>query len=222
MLAFIILIKKLTECSINCYGVKVARKNSTIEQRKPEILENYYQVIIEEGIEGASIGKIAKRMNIHPSLIIHYFKTKHNLTVELFDLLLERYAAPEFLQFDHIKDPRQRFESLIEALFSLEYSRTIDPGVHFGFYYLSFRNQDINKRFREMINHLKIFLVDQFGQFKKEGIVTVKDIGQAADMVVTLIEGLEFQTAFLDQHKTFEDFAEHSKKLTVAFLTRDI
>jgi len=32
----------------------MARRNSTIEQRKPEILENYYQVIIEEGIEGAS------------------------------------------------------------------------------------------------------------------------------------------------------------------------
>ena len=50
------------------------RKNAEI--RKPEILENYYQVIIEEGIEGASIGKVADRMDIHPSLIIHYFKAK--------------------------------------------------------------------------------------------------------------------------------------------------
>lgn len=52
------------------------RKNQTAETRKPEIFENFYQVIIAEGIEGASIGKIARRMNIHPSLIIHYFKTK--------------------------------------------------------------------------------------------------------------------------------------------------
>lgn len=36
------------------------RKNFKTEFRKPEILENYYQVIIKEGIEGASIGKIAK------------------------------------------------------------------------------------------------------------------------------------------------------------------
>jgi AcrR family transcriptional regulator len=161
-------------------------------------------------------------MNIHPSLIIHYFKTKHNLTVELFDLLMERYAAPEFLQFDHIKDPHQRFEALMDTLFSLEYSRTVDPGVHFGFYYLSFRNTDIKKRFQEMINQLKVFLVREFDQLKKEGIVTVKNIDQAADMVITLIEGLEFQTAFLDQRKTFENFAEHSKKLAVTFLTRDM
>lgn len=203
-------------------GLKMIRQNSKIERRKPEILENYYQVIIEEGIEGASIAKIAKRMNIHPSLIIHYFKTKQNLTVELFDLLIERYEAPEFFQFDHIKDPQQQFNALMDTIFSFEYSRTVDPGVHFGFYYLSFRNTEINKRFREMINRLKIFLVDQFEQFKKEGIITVKDTGQAADMVVTLMEGLEFQTAFLDQNKKFEDFVEHSKKLIVAFLTGDI
>jgi len=199
--------------------MKKTRKNSKIEHRKPEILENYYQVIIEEGIEGASIAKIAKRMNIHPSLIIHYFKTKQNLTVELFDLLIERYAAPEFFQHDRIKDPQQRFEALMETIFSLEYSRTVDPGVHFGFYYLSFRNREINKRFREMIDRLKIFLVKEFRQFKKEGIITAQNIEQAADMVVTLIEGLEFQTAFLAEHRRFEDFAEYSKKLAISILT---
>ncbi len=199
--------------------MKKTRKNSKIEHRKPEILENYYQVIIKEGIEGASIAKIARRMNIHPSLIIHYFKTKHNLTVELFDLLIERYAAPEFFQHDRIKDPHQRFKTLMDILFSFEYSRTVDPGVHFGFYYLSFRNKEINKRFREMINQLKVLLIKEFEKFKKEGIITVKDTGQAANMVVTLIEGLEFQTAFLDQNKKFEDFAEQSKRLAIAFLT---
>ena len=199
--------------------MKKTRKNSKIEHRKPEILENYYQVIIKEGIEGASIAKIARRMNIHPSLIIHYFKTKHNLTVELFDLLIERYAAPEFFQHDRIKDPHQRFKTLMDILFSFEYSRTVDPGVHFGFYYLSFRNKEINNRFREMINQLKVLLLKEFEKFKKEGIITIKDTGQAANMVVTLIEGLEFQTAFLDQNKKFEDFAEQSKRLAIAFLT---
>ena len=66
------------------------KKRKNAEIRKPEILENYYRVIIEEGIEGASIGKIANRMDIHPSLIIHYFKTKKNLTLELADLMLEK------------------------------------------------------------------------------------------------------------------------------------
>ena len=75
------------------------RSYQKAEIRKPEILDNFYHVLLEEGFEGASFGKIAKRMNIHPSLIIHYFKTKENLTTELVDLLIEKYEAPEFLQF---------------------------------------------------------------------------------------------------------------------------
>ena len=71
------------------------RKTQTAETRKPEILENFYQVIIQEGIEGASFGKIARRMNIHPSLIIHYFKNKKNMTLALADFLVEKYEAPE-------------------------------------------------------------------------------------------------------------------------------
>ena len=51
------------------------RKNQRADTRKPEILENFYQFLIEEGFEGASIGKFAKRMNIRPPLIIRYFKT---------------------------------------------------------------------------------------------------------------------------------------------------
>ena len=114
------------------------RKHHKAETRKPEILENYYHVLIEEGFEGASIGKIAQRMKIHPSLIIHYFKNKENLTAELAQWLIRKYEAPEYLQFDHIQDMEQRLHALIDTIFSFEWSRTVDPGVHFGFYYLSY------------------------------------------------------------------------------------
>ncbi len=36
------------------------RKNKSAALRKPDILESYYQVLIQEGLEGASISKIAK------------------------------------------------------------------------------------------------------------------------------------------------------------------
>jgi len=55
------------------------RKNQNATLRKLKLLESYYQVLIEQGIEGVSISKIAKHMDIHPSLIIHYFKNKGNI-----------------------------------------------------------------------------------------------------------------------------------------------
>ena len=196
------------------------RKNQKAEVRKPEILEHYYQVLIEEGFEGASIGKIAKRMHIHPSLIIHYFQTKENMTLELVKALIDRYEAPEYLQFDHIEDPRERFRALMDTLFSLEWSRPVDPGVHFGFYYLSFRNPGVRKRFEEMIKRLRDHLVTELERFRTAGIVKVDDVRMAADMIVTLIEGLEFYAHFLAGKRPLKEFADAAKRLAVIMLTR--
>lgn len=194
------------------------RKNLNAEIRKPEILENYYQVLIQEGFEGTSIGKIAERMNIHPSLIIHYFKTKENMTIELVDLLIEKYEATEFLQFDHILDMEERFNALIDTLFSFNWSRTIDPGLHFGFYYLSFRNPQIRDRYEDMIQRFRDYLVRELGVYKEEGIVNVKDLKKAANIVVTLIEGLEFHAHFLSEGQPFENFANAAKEIVLTML----
>ena len=194
------------------------RKNQKADTRKPEILENYYQVLIEEGFEGASIGKIAKRMNIHPPLIIHYFKTKENMTIELVDFLIEKYQAPEFLQFDHIQDLEQRFNALMDTIFTFEWSRTIDPGVHFGFYYRSFGNQEIKQRFETMFKRFRNYLVGELEVYRNAGIVKAKNLKKAADLIVTLMEGLEYHAHFLSENEPFDQFANHSKQMVVAML----
>jgi AcrR family transcriptional regulator len=194
------------------------RKNQKGDNRRAEILENYYQVLIEEGFEGASIGKIAKRLNIHPPLIIHYFKTKENMTTELVDLLIEKYESPQLLKFDHIQDPNQRFKAFMDTIFSLEWSRTVDPGIHFGFYYLSFRNKKIRQRFETMFKRFRDLLIDELERYRKIGVIHVKDLEKTADVIVTLMEGLEFHAHFLSENQPFEEFAEYSKKLLLTML----
>ncbi|MEW5725670.1 MAG: TetR/AcrR family transcriptional regulator, partial [Thermodesulfobacteriota bacterium] len=147
------------------------RKNRSAQIRKPEILENYYQVLVKEGLEGASIGKIAKRMNIHPSLIIHYFQSKNNMTIELVDLIVEKYEAPQFLQFNGYQDPQDRFQALLDTIFSKDWSKTVDPSVFFAFYYLSFRNDKIRARFEAMFKRFRDYLVREFQVFKEAGII---------------------------------------------------
>ena len=194
------------------------RKNQRADTRKPEILENYYQVLIEEGFEGASINKIARRMRIHPSLIIHYFKTKENLTIELADYLIEKYEAPEFLTFDHIQDLEARFQALIDTIFSFEWSRTIDPGLQFGFYYLSFRNATIRKAYERMLQRFRDYLSHELDFYTHSGIVRVTDTRMAADTVVTLMEGLEFHAHFLSDGQPFARYAGYAKQLALSIL----
>jgi AcrR family transcriptional regulator len=198
------------------------RKRGNAEKRIPEILENYYQVIIEEGIEGASIGKVAKRMGIHPSLIIHYFKTKENMNVELVNVIIEKYNSPHFLKFDHIPDLRERLHKMMDTLFSFEWSRTVHPAVFYAFYYLSFRNPIIRKKFKGMFQNFRDYLTEEFQFYKEAGIIMVDNPNMTADVVVTLIEGLEFHTSFLKNETMFDEFAYCYKELAytkLKFLT---
>lgn len=194
------------------------RKNQSAALRKPDILESYYQVLIQEGLEGASISKIAQRIGIHPSLIIHYFKTKENMKLELVELLIEKYASPTMIDFDHIEDDEERFNALMDMIFSFKWSRTVDPGVHFAFYYLSLRNDQIFQRFQVMFKWLRDYLRQQLIYFNAKGIIQVVDVHKAADYIVTLMEGLEFHAQFLAEGEPFEVFARTAQKTLVTAL----
>lgn len=194
------------------------RKNQNAELRKPEILEGYYRVLIEEGLEGSSISKIARHLDIHPSLILHYFKNKDNLRLALIELMISKYKATHLLKFEQIEDSSERFTALIDLLFSYEWSRTVDPGVHFGFFYQSFRDDNIAELFREMFAWLRDYLHEEFIRFNKEGIIQVNDEFRAADYIVTLMEGLEFHAHFLGHERPFNEFAEAAKKSALVVL----
>ena len=194
------------------------RKNQNAALRKPEILEGYYNVLIEEGLEGTSISKIAKRLDIHSSLIFHYFQNKDNLTFELIELMIDKFKSVHLLEFEHIEDDEERFAALIDTIFSYQWSRTVDPGIHFGFYYQSFRDERTLERLKKMFSWLKGFLQDQLSDFNSKGIIQVHDEEKAAEFIVTLMEGLEFHAQFLGNGQPFEIFAETAKKSVLMLL----
>ena len=194
------------------------RKNRNAETRKPEILEGYYQVLIEKGFEGSSIGKIAQHLNINSTLILHYFMNKDTLQRELIEFLITKYKAEHMLEFDLTGDSARRFDALMDLIFSFKWNRTVDPDVHFGFYYKNFRDEGIRKVFKDMFRWFNDYLYEAFVLFNKESVIKVTDERKAAEYVLTLMEGLEFHAHFLNEGQPFEDFANTAKTATIAML----
>ena len=97
----------------------------------------------------------------------------------------------------------ERFYALMDTIFSLKWSRTIDPGVHFCFYYLSFRNSDIRKRYERIIRRFRDYLIKEFEAYRQKDIVKIRNTRMAADLIVTLMEGLEFHARFLSEISVF-------------------
>jgi AcrR family transcriptional regulator len=105
--------------------------------RRREMLAAYYETLVEEGLQGASIAKIAKRLEVPPSLLIHYFGTKEQMTIELVDYLLEVFHETYGDKLAAIPDPGERLEAIVNEFFSPLYHRLLDDRAFYACFYLS-------------------------------------------------------------------------------------
>jgi len=155
----------------------------------PKYASPIYQVLKEEGLEGASIGKVAKRMCIHPSLIIHYFQNKDNLVLTLVDRLIHD-AGVIFKKLSmQPGDPGRRLRNLVEIFFSDEWYRLTDIGTDFAVLSLSTRNGQVEMKLRDMYALLKKLIMNELRAVIDAGCCSIKDPERAAEIIITMYEG---------------------------------
>lgn len=123
------------------------RREQHVELRRREMLAAYYQVLMEEGLQGASIAKIARRIDAPPSLLIHYFGTKEQMTIELVDYLLEEYRHGYGDRLAAITDPLERLRAILDTFFDPEYHQLLDDSVFYACFYISLRHPEVRRRY---------------------------------------------------------------------------
>ena len=196
----------------------MARPSDRGVVRRQEILENFYAVMAEEGLEGASIAKIAARMGINPSLIIHYFSTKEQMIVELVDFMLARYEETFLPAVEGIEDPEERLEATIDAIFGLDWARLVDGGVFYTCYSLSYRNQRVKESFQRMYSRLKEVLIEELSELMEKGVILRASPDKLADLVISLLEGCDFYRGVMDDDRQFAELALFLKDNALAIL----
>lgn len=191
------------------------KKRQTAEIRRPEIISHFYQVIIEEGFENASIQKIAKRMGIHPSLIIHYFASKENMVMGLVDIVLESHSnlfsgLPKFES-----EPENRLKSLIRTIWSQDWQTKIDISVVYAVLSVGYRNSKVFERILNLYTSYKIFLKTELARFSEAGIISGIDSENAADIIISMSEGSHY---FMPFHIKYEETEAHRQRMIDAAL----
>lgn len=202
------------------YNMEMIKKRQNAEVRKPDIVRNFYLVILEEGIEGASIGKVAKRMGIHPSLIIHYFQNKENLYAALVDYIIRRAGEIYKELIIQSGDPGTRLRNLVEIFFSEAWYGMSDLGGDFALLSLSGREPRINSRLKEMYALLKKLIVSELEKIGKEGVIPVQDPKRAAEIIIAMYEGYRHFKHFYIDESDAEQFREDMITAAMAALTK--
>ncbi len=193
-------------------------RKSKSSVRKPEILENLYRVINREGLEGTTLSKVADEMGVNSGLLVHYFKTKEEMIIAMVDYMLEKYANIYISKLNEYDDPRQRMDNILDSFFEPEWTRRGDASVFWSCYSLSFRNQRVKERFREMYKGFRRLLADEITGYMDAGIVVVKDPEKTADIIITLIEGMNFYDTVTGDEGAIKEAAGFLRKTVMDLL----
>jgi AcrR family transcriptional regulator len=195
-------------------------RKSKAEIRKTEILTEFYQVIKEDGFEHASIAKIAGKIKINPSLIIHYFNSKDEMIIELVDFFLNKFEAIYLEKFKNISDPNLRFETAINFILGEEWIDLSQDhhSVFYACHYLSTRNSTILLRFQKMYQHFKKILTEEANIWIENKIIKSRNPEEIAEYLIILNEGLTFYEGIKQNKEELTKRSKMIKELAISAL----
>jgi AcrR family transcriptional regulator len=175
--------------------------------RKPEILRHTYKVVEEEGFMGMTIGKIAGRMGVNSGLLIHYFKSKEGLIMEMVDYLYEISMKAYHSELEQHTAPRERFQCLMRILFCTSDNGPQRDAVFWSCYAMGFRNAAIRERIQAMQKKFIAFGIREMTAWEAAGLIRVRDKEKAAATILALSEGFGILRNSLKQLDSLEEIA---------------
>lgn len=185
--------------------------------RQKAIIKAFYAVARKEGLENASIAKVASVLDVNPSLVIHYFKTKQDLIHGLIEYILERYRLiynPE----NGTSNPAMRLRKVIRNLFSRKWDKLIDDGVFYSSFSLIFRDRTVKAHYKKMHDHLRQMLTDTLQEANDNGVIDVDDVEETADLVFILVEGAYYYLSMVSDKTEYDRRIEHYQRTVLTML----
>lgn len=179
-------------------------RKSIKESRQKEIIEAFYTIAKKEGLENASIAKTAALININPSLVIHYFKTREYLVYGLIEYILDQYLliykTPAALK----DDPRKRLLKVIDNIFSHKWNLLFDDSVSYSCYSLAFRDQKVKENYKVLLDTLRNNLRDLIEECNQQGALEVKDPAGVADTIFVMVDGAYYYLSLVSNKQEYK------------------
>lgn len=95
-----------------------AQKSSKSDERIRMILTAAHEQISKEGIRNLSLRSISRQCGIHLKTLQHYFPTKNDLMLGIYQDLIAKYLPPLSAILELPEDPLPRFNAVLDQLFN--------------------------------------------------------------------------------------------------------
>jgi AcrR family transcriptional regulator len=193
-------------------------RKSLLVSRQKEIIKAFYKVAKKEGLENASIAKTAESININPSLVMHYFKTKEHLIYGLIEYILDKYLLIYKLPPEDSIHPKKALLKVIDNIFSNKWNTLFDDSVSYSCYSLAFRDNVIKEKYKSLLDALRQKLELLIQDCKDMGALEVEDPTLVADIIFVLVDGAYYYLSLVTDKQEYQHKLMQYKKQAVTCL----
>ncbi len=186
--------------------------------RQQEIIKAFYQLAKKEGLENASIAKTAALIDINPSLVMHYFKSRESLIDSLIEFILDKYLLIYRIQDDVNAGPKKNLLKVIDNIFSNKWNALFADSVSYSCYSMAFRNKSIKRKYKDLLDTLRDNLQQLIADCKNRGILSVQDPVQTADIIFVLVDGAYYYLCLVSDKKEYQQKLNQYKKQAISLL----
>lgn len=193
-------------------------RRSLKETRQKEIIEVFYTIAKQEGLENASLAKTAERAGMNPSLIIHYFKSREQLVFGLIQFILDRYLEIFNVPASATNTPKTILQKIIDNVFSKKWNILFDDSVSYSCYALALRDDALASRYKKLLDTLRKNMEQYIRACKKEGLLQVANPAVTADLIFVLVDGAYYYLSLVKDEKEYAAGLKRYKKQAIALL----
>ncbi|MFD2599963.1 TetR/AcrR family transcriptional regulator [Sphingobacterium corticis] len=158
-------------------------------------------------------------MDINPSLVIHYFKTKEELTLALIEYILEKYSLMfQYAETDTYAEIKNTLHKMINDLFSQKWNRLFDDGLFYSCYALTFRERKVKAMYKDLTDMLRSKLESLIELCNEHKITNIAEPSVTTDLIFALVDGAYFYLSVASTAKDFEQKISIYKQQTYKLL----
>jgi AcrR family transcriptional regulator len=134
------------------------------DERREELLEAVWRVIVRDGIEGTTIRAIAKETGWSTGVLSHYFADKDEIIASALRLAYERIATRWDEKLDGLTGVSALYELVVDNL-PLDDERKLETQLLMNYWSMMIRGHDLTARPRRR----GPLLIDLLTRFVREG-----------------------------------------------------
>lgn len=196
--------------------MKVKEKH---ENKRTVILEAFYKLVAEVGMENISMTKIAKAVNMPSSLIFYYFENKQELIYGLIDYLFEKCISVSTPDIDRTnEDVKGEFIKFVDYIFSVKGAVDIDSRVYFSCVNIALRDEKAKEKFAVYTEKSSDKLLKSIEYFMSQGVISCDNPTEAVYYIMVMISGLQDTLDFVTDYKKFKCIVEFHRNQLLKFL----